>query len=153
LHPGQPSVAHEQITYVKIPYDHLKRQHKEFAYIDFATEEDAQDALKNHEEVSYSVRRVGTQADWQKIRDTTVAVVLSNPPGRVGSSDFGGRGRGGHPRGSMRGGRGGSRFGSTGGPRNESATGDKPAAGSADKKAAPATAPAPASAPVAAKKD
>jgi RNA recognition motif-containing protein len=31
----------------------IKKQQKEFAYIDFATEADCQEALKNHEDVSY----------------------------------------------------------------------------------------------------
>ena len=35
-----------------MPYDHTKQQQKEFAYVDFQTEADAQEALKNHEEVS-----------------------------------------------------------------------------------------------------
>jgi len=30
----------------------IKKQQKEFAYIDFATEADCQEALKNHEDVS-----------------------------------------------------------------------------------------------------
>lgn len=34
-----------------MPYDFARKQQKEFAYIDFQTEADAQEALKNHEEV------------------------------------------------------------------------------------------------------
>ena len=34
-----------------MPYDQIKKQQKEFAYVDFQTEADAQEALKNHEEV------------------------------------------------------------------------------------------------------
>jgi len=34
----------------------IKKQQKEFAYIDFATEADCQEALKNHEDVSCPVR-------------------------------------------------------------------------------------------------
>lgn len=133
---------------MKLPYDTLKKQQKEFAYVDFATEADCQEALKNHEEVScLSLHIARAEADSQKIRDTTISIVLSNPP-KV-SSDFNGRGRGGSR--GIRGARGGGRGGLNGGPnRSDSTGGDKTATGapSGEKKAAPAPAPV-----AAAKKD
>lgn len=135
--------ANVQITNIKLPYDGVKKQQREFAYVDFETEADAQEALKNHEDVSLVCRGLAQKADCQKIRDTTITIVISNPPSsRFGSNDLGARGgRGGGGRGSFRG-RGVGRSGSTGGPgRTESGAGDRPA-GAADKKpAAPAPAP------------
>ncbi|KLT44995.1 hypothetical protein CC85DRAFT_282909 [Cutaneotrichosporon oleaginosum] len=75
----------EKITAVKLVFDQLKRQ-KNFAYVDFANENDLQDVLKAHSSGS--------------IRDSPITVEISNPPVR-GVTERGGRGR-------RRAGRGGS---------------------------------------------
>ncbi|KAK4686482.1 hypothetical protein P7C73_g3646, partial [Tremellales sp. Uapishka_1] len=86
-----------KITSVKFVYDHITKNQKNFAYVDFANAEDMQEGLKSHAET---------------IRETAVAVSVSNPPVRHAYSESFGRGRG---RGGMRGGRGGRGF-APGGP-------------------------------------
>ncbi|ORY23528.1 hypothetical protein BCR39DRAFT_561900 [Naematelia encephala] len=75
----------DKIVAVKIIVDRLTNKQRDFAYVDFGTEEDMQAALAKH---------------GSTIRDTTISVVVSNPPSRF--ETFRGRGRGG-----LRGGRGG----------------------------------------------
>ncbi|GMK54175.1 hypothetical protein CspeluHIS016_0107610 [Cutaneotrichosporon spelunceum] len=75
----------EKITAVKLVYDPMKRQ-KNFAYVDFANENDLQDVLKAYPSGS--------------IRESPITVEISNPPVR-GVTERGGRGR-------RRAGRGGS---------------------------------------------
>ncbi|OCF34791.1 hypothetical protein I316_03335 [Kwoniella heveanensis BCC8398] len=79
----------EKAVQAKIIADHITKKQKDFGYVDFATEEDMNEALKQQK---------GT------IRDTSVTVSISNPPVRPSFTDGfrGGRGRGG----SFRGGRG-----------------------------------------------
>ncbi|WWD22749.1 hypothetical protein CI109_107242 [Kwoniella shandongensis] len=85
----------DKISQVKIIVDHISKKQKDFAYVDFATEEEMTDALK---------------AQSGSIRDATVNVSISNPPSRpFADGAFRGRGRGGTFRGRGRG------FGSFGG--------------------------------------
>ncbi|WVF66621.1 hypothetical protein IAT40_001361 [Kwoniella sp. CBS 6097] len=79
----------EKAVQAKIIIDHITKKQKDFGYVDFATEEEMNEALKQQK---------GT------IRDTSVTVSISNPPARPTFADGfrGGRGRGG----SFRGGRG-----------------------------------------------
>ncbi|KAK8844699.1 hypothetical protein IAR55_006548 [Kwoniella newhampshirensis] len=110
----------EKILQVKIIIDHLSKKQKDFAYVDFASEDGMTEALK---------AQTGT------IRDTTVNVSVSNPPSRsFVEGPFRGRGRGG----SFRGGRGRG-FGSVGGggKRDGGAgegNGDKKESGGGEKK-------------------
>ncbi|BEI86125.1 hypothetical protein CcaverHIS002_0604120 [Cutaneotrichosporon cavernicola] len=67
----------EKITAVKLVYDPMKRQ-KNFAYVDFANENDLQDVLKAYPSGS--------------IRESPISVEISNPPVR-GVTERGGRGR------------------------------------------------------------
>ncbi|WVQ94245.1 hypothetical protein IAU59_001323 [Kwoniella sp. CBS 9459] len=97
----------EKAVQAKIIVDHITKKQKDFGYVDFGTEEEMNEALKQQK---------GT------IRDTSVVVSISNPPARPSFADGfrGGRGRGG----SFRGGRGRG-FGSiSGGPfKREGASG------------------------------
>ncbi|WVR03153.1 hypothetical protein IAU60_000143 [Kwoniella sp. DSM 27419] len=114
--------AKDKITLVKVIVDHINKKQKiqDFGYVEFATEEDMNEALK---------------ASQGTIRGTAVNVSISNPPARPSFAE-GFRGRGGRG-GSLRGGRGrggfaagGKREGGEGGERKESSG---PAAGG-DKK-------------------
>ncbi|BEJ16961.1 hypothetical protein CspHIS471_0603620 [Cutaneotrichosporon sp. HIS471] len=71
------STEAEKITAVKLVYDPMKRQ-KNFAYVDFANENDLQDVLKAYPSGS--------------IRESPISVEISNPPVR-GVTERGGRGR------------------------------------------------------------
>ncbi|RXK34965.1 hypothetical protein M231_07779 [Tremella mesenterica] len=75
----------DKITHVKVPYDHIRKNTRDFGYVDFATEEDAKAALESH---------------TGKIGDKDVQVSISNPPARPPFDPRNSRGRG---RGSFRG--------------------------------------------------
>ncbi len=139
----------DQITNVKIISDHIWKKQKvshtagldsadqmqDYAYVDFASEEDMQVALKASTNVRQYVSVENAYADVrQTIRDTPVNVSISNPPSR-GFLNEGLRGRG---RGSFRG-RGGSR-GSFGGKKE----GGGEVVGGSEKKESTSAAPSPA---------
>ncbi|EJT48704.1 hypothetical protein A1Q1_02249 [Trichosporon asahii var. asahii CBS 2479] len=95
--------AGEKAIGIKLVYDHMRRQ-KNFAYVDYANEQEMQDALKLAPVgVSFKHREIANSSQ-QNIRDSPVTVELSNPPVRGLAAE---RGRGSRA-GSRRAGRGGS---------------------------------------------
>lgn len=70
-----------QITFVKLPWDGVRQQQKEFAFVDFETEADAKEALEKHEEVGHhhkTLHSAGQMADCD--RKSEIRPSSSYPP-------------------------------------------------------------------------
>ncbi|ORX34900.1 hypothetical protein BD324DRAFT_633119 [Kockovaella imperatae] len=101
-----------KIVSVKLLHDQYNNnKQKDFGYVDFANEDDCQEALKSHTDT---------------IRDKTISISISNPPPRAPSLARGGRGGG------VRGGRGGFRGSLMTGPGKKE--GDSAGAATSDRK-------------------